>query len=143
VLTAAEGVFAELYSDGAAFAAIEAAIPALRSSNPREIKRYVNLFRFYSFITFRRRIEGVAPDDAQLAKLAALAIRWPDLLGVLSKVTVVDRLERAAMGGDHGWEEALAEFGCLAGAGAAPRRAELRAFLTHGPKVGAVAHTLL
>jgi hypothetical protein len=47
VLRAAERVFGDIYTDTTAFDAIGAALPALRSSNPREIKRYVNLFRFY------------------------------------------------------------------------------------------------
>jgi hypothetical protein len=55
VLRAAEPIFGDLYTDNSAFDAIGAALPALRSSNPREIKRYVNLVRFYSFITFPQR----------------------------------------------------------------------------------------
>jgi hypothetical protein len=94
-LKAAETVYTELFTDKAAYDAIGAAMPALRSANPREIKRYVNLFRFYSFITFwRRASDATAPDDPQLAKLAAFAIRWPDLLSATTRAVTL--LEEAA-----------------------------------------------
>lgn len=140
VLRAAEPVFGDLYTDNAAYDAIGAALPALRSSNPREIKRYVNLFRFYSFVTFPRHIDGAAPDNAQLAKLTALAIRWPDLLDTLSREpTAVDRLEQAADDNDEKWERLLTELGWTA----TPRLTDLRTFLVHGPRIGQIAHTVL
>jgi hypothetical protein len=140
VLRAAEPVFSDLYTDNTAYDAIGAALPALRSSNPREIKRYVNLFRFYSFVTFPRHIDDAAPDPAQLAKLTALAIRWPDLLDTLSReLTAVDRLEQAANDNDEKWEQLLTELGWTA----TPRLADLRTFLVHGPRIGQVAHTVL
>jgi len=78
--------FADLYSDADALASIETALPALNSSNPREIKRYINLFRFYTFIVQRQRLDGLAaPPGDCIAKLAALAIRWPHLLTSLSQ----------------------------------------------------------
>jgi hypothetical protein len=61
VPVAADRVFAEPYSDTTGYQAIEAMQPALRSANPREIKRYVNLFRFYWFITFRASASTAAP----------------------------------------------------------------------------------
>jgi kumamolisin len=79
-------VFADLYSDQEANQAIESALPGLGSSNPREIKRYVNLFRFYTFIAYRKRLDGRPAIPAEeIAKLAVLTIRWPDLLGVLMR----------------------------------------------------------
>lgn len=83
-IAAVNRVFADLYSDRQAFQAIESALPGLGSTNPREIKRYINLFRFYKFIAYRKHLDG-APDlaDEQIARLATLAIRWPDLLSVL------------------------------------------------------------
>lgn len=143
VLTAADRVFADLYSDSTAYDAIKAVLPALRSANPREVKRYVNLFRFYSFITFRARIHGTAPDDRQLAKLAALAIRWPDLLGTLGNSVILERMEKAADGDDQDWENLLTECGCLIAPGASARRTGLRDFLAQGPKIYNVAHGLL
>lgn len=54
--------------------------------NPREIKRFVNLFRFYTMIYAERKLANLpAPGSLdEVAKLAVLGIRWPDLLGVLA-----------------------------------------------------------
>jgi KAP family P-loop domain len=141
-LRAAEPVFRDLYTNDTAFDAIDAALPSLQSSNPREIKRYVNLFRFYSFITFHRRVIDSAPDNSQLAKLAALAIRWPDLLSKLSgdHAAVLDRLEKAAKGDDRvEWDRLLVELEWPT----TRRLAHLREFLAQGPRIGQVAHTVL
>ena len=56
------------------------------SGNPREIKRFVNLFRFYAYIDFWRAtqaLEHPGPDGA--GKLARLAIGWPDLLSAFGR----------------------------------------------------------
>ncbi|MFC7643538.1 hypothetical protein ACFQX6_24160 [Streptosporangium lutulentum] len=83
---AADRVFDDLYSDENAYRAIEFVLPALTFFNPREIKRYVNVFRFYSFLTYRRTLAGAAPaSDGEVAKLAALTIHWPHLLSLLVK----------------------------------------------------------
>src|SRR5262249_6599856 len=44
---AADRVFSDLYSDEHAGQALEAALPGLNLTNPREVKRYLNVFRFY------------------------------------------------------------------------------------------------
>ncbi|MFE3448048.1 P-loop NTPase fold protein [Nonomuraea sp. NPDC059194] len=116
VRRAADRVFGDLYSDENAFHAIEATLPWLDLRNPREVKRYLNVFRFYSFVTYRRQLAG-APrtPDAAVAKLAALTVGWPHLLSTLSTeahpgATVLDRLERAALRGDgDAWLRALME----------------------------------
>jgi hypothetical protein len=83
---AADRVYDDLYSDENAYAAIERSLAALTLSNPRELKRYVNVFRFYSFVTYRRALAG-APraTDEEVAKLAVLTIRWPHLLSLLAR----------------------------------------------------------
>ncbi|HKV29974.1 MAG TPA: hypothetical protein VJT14_03055 [Candidatus Dormibacteraeota bacterium] len=59
-------------------------VTQLPSKNPREIKRAINLFRFYAFIGAERQFAGLdAPDLKQAAKLATLAVRWPEHLGRL------------------------------------------------------------
>lgn len=56
------------------------------SGNPREIKRFINLLRFYSLIQVRRELRGLpTPTLEQVAKIAAIAIRWPELLTVLAR----------------------------------------------------------
>jgi hypothetical protein len=87
-LEAANRIFIELYSDADARDAIIDVIPALNSSNPREIKRFINLFRFYTFIVQQYRLRGeAAPTGPEIAKLAVLAIRWPHLLNMLGEKT--------------------------------------------------------
>ncbi|MGV9597593.1 P-loop NTPase fold protein [Streptosporangium sandarakinum] len=115
---AADRVFDELYSDENAYRAIEFVLPALMFFNPREIKRYVNVFRFYSFIAYRRTLAGAAPaSDGEVAKLAALTIHWPHLLTSLARetggTTALERLEGAA-GDDDAWERAVRECGLAA-----------------------------
>ncbi|MFF5204723.1 P-loop NTPase fold protein [Streptosporangium sp. NPDC000396] len=115
---AADRVFDDLYSDENAYRAIEFVLPALAFFNPREIKRYVNVFRFYSFLTYRRALAGAAPaSDGEVAKLAALTSYWPHLLSPLVReiegTTVLQRLEETA-GDDSAWEQAVRETG-LAG----------------------------
>lgn len=65
--------------------AIVKAVAGHLGGNPREIKRFVNVFRFYAFIQQER--ERSRPSERvellQVAKLALLAIRWPHLRGVL------------------------------------------------------------
>ncbi|MEV7011026.1 P-loop NTPase fold protein [Streptosporangium sp. NPDC051022] len=120
---AADRVFDDLYSDENAYRAIEFVLPALTFFNPRQIKRYVNVFRFYSFLTYRRTLAGAAPaSEAEVAKLAALTIHWPHLLSLLvmevEGVTVLQSLERAAEAADDKvWDGAVREAG-LAGHGA-------------------------
>lgn len=166
---AADRVYDELYSDQNAYAAIERALPALTLSNPRELKRYVNVFRFYSFVTYRRAMAG-APraTDEEVAKLAVLTIRWPHLLSLLARdaegaghgwpddplrreprrgagQTVLDRLERAAgRAGEDEWAVALTEAGLLRDAKAGTARWDaLRALLSARPSIAYLARDLL
>ena len=55
--------------------------------NPREIKRFVNVFRFYAVIRQEREaVDLPAPDTlAEIAKLAVLAVRWPHLRSALGR----------------------------------------------------------
>jgi hypothetical protein len=57
------------------------------AANPREMKRFVNVFRFLVMIDSERSFRGMpsVKDLHAIAKLAVLHIRWPDLIAVLSK----------------------------------------------------------
>jgi hypothetical protein len=76
------------------------------SNNPREIKRLLNVFRFYAFIQVSRGLAGLSiPTLEQVAKLAVLAVRWPNLLEVFGRPwdpgedeRVLARLETLARG---------------------------------------------
>jgi hypothetical protein len=49
--------------------------------NGREVKRFVNLFRFYAVIGARRRLHGIESATIREAvTLAAMAARWPDIV---------------------------------------------------------------
>ncbi|HET8891942.1 MAG TPA: P-loop NTPase fold protein [Candidatus Angelobacter sp.] len=59
-------------------------VSELVGSNPRQLKRYVNVFRFYSTLrhSFRvdfgaRCLEVALPSDEALAKFITLSIQWP------------------------------------------------------------------
>ena len=81
-------VFAELLDDNRKEVrdAIWAGVRWMDTSNPRQIKRFVNLFRFYSFVTAEHGLTNrKSLDLLQTAKLAALATRWPHLLEILGR----------------------------------------------------------
>jgi hypothetical protein len=150
-------IFATLYSDRGAYQSVEAVLPVLKTNNPREIKRYINLFRFYMFIRYQQRRPGEAPQSGdEIAKLAALAIRWPQLLTTFTSASggnnPLHKLESVArnklgygevddvLSEPDKWIEALTEIGF---AETAPWCDDLRRFLSMGPEIGDVAQQLL
>jgi V8-like Glu-specific endopeptidase len=148
---AVEAVFKDIYRDEDAADALAAALPGLGGTTPREIKRYLNLFRFYTFIVELQRFEGAEPPSSeQVAKLAALAIRWPQLVSAIGGVGTdgehpLAGLEEASRTSAD-WTEALARYCGVtpAASEAAPAwYADLRTFLADGPRVGALAGRLL
>jgi hypothetical protein len=64
----------------------------LLGGNPRQIKRYVNVFRFYSTLRHGLRVDSVTPgnlpSDAVLAKFVALCIYWPHAMDCLRSTEV-------------------------------------------------------
>jgi len=149
---AANRVFTTLYSDRDAFITLKESVQFLPSRNPREIKRFVNLFRFYSFISERYRLLGEkAPSREQIAKLAVFAIRWPHVASVLSMHEVghsFDQLENAARSDDDSlWDKLVHEIRPAMdlppdteNVSAPPAwAADLRRFLREGTEIGAIA----
>ena len=141
-VAAIDRVFSDLYSDAAAWTAVRSVLPQLGSSNPRELKRYLNLFRFYSFIVYRRRLDGIPPPSGQqIAKTAALAIRWPQLLTALSAsrdgVKILGRLEAAARKKED-WQDELKHAGLTAG-----DYSDLCQFLSSGDPIAEAAALLI
>ncbi|MDH2424529.1 P-loop NTPase fold protein [Sphaerisporangium sp. TRM90804] len=159
---AADRVYDDLYSDQNAYDAIRRILPTLTAGNPRELKRYVNVFRFYSFVTYRHTLAG-APrtGEDEIAKLAMLTIRWPHLLSALAREqdsgrrprppapaargrTVLEALEEAASGDDGEWARVLTETGLLRPpAGEAFRWEALRTLLSTAPSITRIARDLL
>jgi hypothetical protein len=84
--------------------AIAYAAPSLHA-NPREIKRFVNVFRFLVMIHTERAFEGLATTATldQLAKLALVSTRWPELMSRLAKpvgdATAFEKLEISDLDG--------------------------------------------
>jgi hypothetical protein len=147
VRAAAERVFSGLYRDADFQDVLTDGVSALHSTSPREIKRYVNLFRFYTFVAHGLRVDGVVEiTTEQTAKLAAFAIRWPQvvsLLGDTGSGHPLARLENAARADDEEWLSVLRDV--LPGIGEklpawAP---ELRSFLSTGPQIARVAAHLI
>lgn len=76
--------------------------------NPREIKRFLNVLRFYAYVAFWRQTAGIeAPDLAGAAKLAVLAVRCPNLLSWLGSEGRIASLEEAAHDAEL-WADELA-----------------------------------
>lgn len=148
-LRAADRVFGDLYRDTDSQDVLTDGVTQLASNNPREIKRYVNLFRFYTFISQRHRLEGLpALSPEQAAQLAALTIRWPHVLSLLQHTGAehpVVALERAARAeDDEAWREALANAAPAPnGISALSWAASLRTFLANGPELGPEAARLI
>ncbi|HKA85235.1 MAG TPA: P-loop NTPase fold protein [Acidimicrobiales bacterium] len=131
----------------------------LPSRNPRDMKRLVNLFRFYALIVNQRRVLVEAPSQSvvfeQVARLAALTNRWPHLLNALGapggptgdsggeRRVAFEEIEDAASGPDATWEHTLARCGLAGGAAQRPEPEGLREFLTSGRRIGTVARELL
>ena len=80
--------------------ALKCELDMLTVINGREVKRFVNLFRFYAVIGARRRLQG--HDSATIreaATLAAMASRWPDIVGVAAERSVLDELRDGMVNG--------------------------------------------
>ena len=150
-IVAVERVFTELYRDSLACDAIEKGIQDfLGPATPREIKRYINLFRFYTFITYRQRLDG-GPDVSaeQIAKLAVLAIRWPNLLTFLTLAssngqTPLEVLEHEARDTEDAWLAALVSLDLTSPTeGNTGPLEKLRQFLQKAPDIAESAARLL
>jgi hypothetical protein len=138
---AARREFEDVFSDAHAVEMVKRYAAEL-SGNPREIKRFVNVFRFYAYVDFWRSFRGLeTPGLEGAAKLARLAIGWPSLLNVLARDVTHDgeslpllaHLERVN-GDDRGWQA------CIALAPERNRlllgRGELRRVIAQEPHVG-------
>jgi hypothetical protein len=63
-------------------------VAQLMDANPRQMKRYVNVFRFYATLRYRLQLEEQVPrenfpSDRALARFVALSIRWPHAMDCL------------------------------------------------------------
>jgi hypothetical protein len=116
--------------------------------NPREIKRFINVFRFYAYIQYWREDAGLpAPTLDGVAKLALLAVRYPHLLSALGKDITQDDERRCLLS----WlEPAQDEADWLERINVVPEHlrtemqtATLRELVTRKPLVGPVASGFL
>jgi hypothetical protein len=130
----------------------------LVEGNPRQIKRYVNVFRFYSTLRYGLRADGVAqeselPSDEVLAKFVALSIQWPHAMDCLrgkhhveSDGRMVSRLEYLEgesakiagndVAGDESWKKIIEGIG----PGMGPW-AQARAFRTFMARKGSLGRS--
>ena len=116
--------------------------------NPREIKRFINVFRFYAYIQYWREDAGLpAPTLDGVAKLALLAVRYPHLLNAFAKDIVLGRRQD----NPAFWlEPAQDEADWMERTSVVPEHlriemqtAAVRALVTREPLVGPVASRLL
>jgi serine/threonine protein kinase len=137
-------VFADLYGTDVTNEALQGALGYLEAPTVRTIKRYVNLFRFLTFIAHHEQLDqgSLAPSPAKLAKLAALHMRWPYLIGrLLGEVEegrpLLAELETLARGNDPTatWPNLSPFF--------EQDRHELMLFLATGEEIGPTAARLL
>jgi hypothetical protein len=138
----------QLSADNPEVQAVIAYGARMLNPNPREIKRFVNVFRFFAMIHTERRLLhlGTPVSLEALAKLAVLATRWPSLISVLAqpatpagRQSVLQLLEEATPDlaqqlagtglGEHVVQQLLAT--------------DLRGFLAAEPKVGGHAAAYL
>jgi hypothetical protein len=77
----------QLRDDSPQFQALVDAVAPWIDRNPRAIKRLVNVIRFYMLIRQGRQEAGLPVPDSveQIAKLAVLAVQWPQLRSVLGR----------------------------------------------------------
>jgi hypothetical protein len=146
---ASKRVYAHAFSErDPAMADFVNEVAEMVGGNPRQIKRYVNVFRFYSTLRHSLRVDGSmspdeVPSDKVLAKFVALSIQWPHAVDCLRvkkdasgrKATVLELLElesRKTPGEDvdEAWGKFVGELGLGAWAG----RRGFREFLASGPE---------
>ena len=126
------------------------------AANPREMKRFVNVFRFLVMIDSERGFQQLPStgDLNAIAKLAVLHIRWPELVAVLAKPcpapgerSVYELLEESDPTGDQ--EAVLKDLIQVlgnSGLGSQTKRItapDLRRFIASDPKIGPVARNYL
>jgi kumamolisin len=149
IRAAARKVVAELLSDDnpEMRRVVDASLSQLPSRNPREIKRFINLFRFYAHVSAERRLSGLPGLGLEAAaKAAILAIRWPHLLEAMTNSPGpgsiwLAHLEGSARTNSPEWTETIDAAG-LRGPDAGTRPdpealQDLREFLGAGPLIGA------
>ena len=128
-------------------------------ANPREMKRFVNIFRFLAMIDSERGFRGMPStgDLNAIAKLAVFHIRWPDLIvvlnqprAVLGKETLYELLEdKNPVGTDEGqtaitdFEEILKLCGITGKIAERISAIDLRMFVSSAPKIGRIARNYL
>jgi len=67
------------------------------SINPRDIKRFVNVFRFYYFLRAARDARGeTVPSLRQLSCWILFSLKWPEAVRYLSRVQAVAHTSRRA-----------------------------------------------
>jgi hypothetical protein len=117
--------------------------------NPREIKRFINVFRFYAYIQHWREDAGMqTPSLDGVAKLALIAVRYPHMLSAFGQDVTHAGDDRSLLS----WlESATNKAQWTRRAQLAPERlrpevqrtAALRELLTREPFVGSVASGFL
>jgi hypothetical protein len=119
-------------------------------ANPRQIKRFVNLFRFFVMIHTERSLDGLPTVRGltEVAKLGVLSMRWPSLLPILGRrvrasdaQTLFELLEQPGEGTSV--QEALENSGLTSATIDRLLAQRLQAFLTSEPALGGAVRAYL
>jgi tetratricopeptide (TPR) repeat protein len=130
----------------------------LLQGNPRDVKRFLNLFRMFSSLAVRRDLRGLRVDDGGgpsdlanelecLAKLSVLCVRWPHLVDLLCReVQWREDLRSILSILEHSWEVfGLNRSRLISDAEVAALEGKYgpKNVLTSGPPIAAVAAVYL
>ena len=67
------------------------------SNNPRDLKRFINVFRFQYFLRAARKARGEpVASDRQLIRWVVLTLRWPEVARWLRRVSLVQQFSTGA-----------------------------------------------
>lgn len=104
-------------------AALHEAVRNLPARNPRQVKTFINLWRFYMVLEYQlgvttTSLTGTQQHSAEMARIVEIMVRWPWLLDMLGKryiasgepTIVLDHLYGAAADTDEVWTTAVESF---------------------------------
>jgi hypothetical protein len=99
------------------------AVKNLPARNPRQVKTFVNLWRFYMVLEYKLGVTTTSltqtqQHSAEMARVVEMMVRWPWLLDMLGKryllgdepTIVLDWLYTCARESDEIWTEAVESF---------------------------------
>ncbi len=104
-------------------ASLHEAVKNLPARNPRQVKTFVNLWRFYMVLEYKLGVTTTSltqtqQHSAEMARVVEMMVRWPWLLDMLGRryllgdepTIVLDWFYACANDGDEVWDDAVKSF---------------------------------